>query len=166
MSKTLNYCEFRNASYRNLTVCKELLKLLQTCEAKDEKYILHKTYYLSGYIIEFCYKFALFSHLGLSKTENVYKHGDEGFQKKWTEHSFSKLQSICEENNLKFSNDIPFLGAKIQHKNVEKLIKSWDVQIRYSLNIKNNQIELNRHNLIDLIAQLEEIVNKINSKFS
>jgi len=166
MNKYLTYLEFRTGYYRNLTVCKNLLESLNNCQQRDSEYIKHKTYYLAGYIIEFCYKFALFSHLKLKKTENIYSFGNEGFKKKWKEHSFGKLQNICSEEKLLFSQDIPFFGSPIADKDVKKLIENWDVQIRYSLNLTNSKIELEKDTLRKLINELQIIADKITSKYS
>ena len=80
----LVYTDFRTASFRNLIVCKELLSILSTCESKNKQQILHKIYYLSGYIIEFCYKFALFSGLNISKFENISDFGEKEFKENFS----------------------------------------------------------------------------------
>lgn len=162
----LNYVDFRKASFRNLSVCKELLERLENCESKNKNHILHKIYYLSGYIIEFSYKYALFQHLGLSKIDNIYNFGDINFKKKWKEHDFLKLRSLCLENNLNFSTDIPYFGSRIENKEIESLINSWDVQIRYNLSLANKTIILDESQMKNFVFSIEDILNKITTKFS
>ncbi|AZA54082.1 hypothetical protein [Chryseobacterium sp. G0201] len=162
----LKYIDFRTASFRNLNVCKELLERLDNCESKNKNNILHKIYYLSGYIIEFSYKYALFHHLGLNKIDNIYNFGDDSFKKKWKDHDFSKLRLLCTDNKLNFSTDIPYFGSKIENKEIESLINSWDVQIRYNLSLANNTIMLDESRIKDFVSSIEDILNKITTKFS
>lgn len=163
----LVYTDFRTASFRNLIVCKELLSILSTCESKNKQQILHKIYYLSGYIIEFCYKFALFSGLNISKFENISDFGEKEFKEKWKHHSFSKLKNICIESKVIFSADIPYLGNNNIDKKVKYLIESWEVQIRYSLKLSKHPIaNLSQNDIINLVELCEEILNKITTKYS
>ena len=162
----LVYPDFKKASYRNLVVCKELLQILPTTEARKKTHILHKVYYLSGYIIEFCYKYALFSSLNASKYENLDNFKDDNFNKKWKHHDFIKLKNVCNDNKVSFSSDIPYIGNNIINRNVKKLIDSWDVQIRYSINLSKDVINLNQNDVKELVTLCEEILNKITTKFS
>lgn len=162
----LKYIDFRTASYRNLNVCKELIERLDVCDEKNKKSILHKIYYLSGYIIEFSYKFALFHHLGLSRNQNIYEYGDENFKKKWKDHSFSKLRNLCSEYNLNFSTDIPHFGKKLENKTSENLINSWDVQIRYNISLSKNSIILEELQVRSFVTSIEQILDFITTKFS
>ncbi|SFI86035.1 hypothetical protein [Myroides guanonis] len=165
MSKHLKYTDFRTASYRNLYVCNHLLDNFDKCNNSNKQQILHKIYYLSGYIIEFCYKYALFSQLVKYKTDNIYSIKDSGFQKKWKEHNYRKLESLCQENKIIFSKDIPFLGKKITDKNLNDLINNWDVQIRYSLNLTTSTVNLTQIEMKNLVILIEDILKKTTSKF-
>jgi hypothetical protein len=164
---SLVYIDFRSASYRNILVCKELLNLLLKCESNKKQQIIHKIYYLSGYIIEFCYKFALFHSLKLDKFENIYLYGSDEFKKKWKEHDFQKLKILCNENKVNFSSDIPYFGNSNIDKKSKSLIDSWNVQIRYSLKLSKPQISnITEEDINKFLQIIEEILNKITTKFS
>ena len=72
--KHLSYLEFRKSALRNIHVCKVLLEESQKEKVLAKKQqLLHKIFYLGGYVIEFMYKFALFSHLNLDRNACVNK---------------------------------------------------------------------------------------------
>lgn len=162
-NKVLSYLEFRKAAYRNISVCEILLK---TYDSENnnvvKKQILFKTFYLGGYVIEFLYKFSLFSHLNISVNDDVYKFRDNEFQKKWKVHNFDHLNDLCENEGLKFSTDIPYFGNNILNKNVAKLIDAWDVQIRYSLVLSKKSIILEYEDLQLYLKTIKDINKKIN----
>lgn len=165
MKKKLYYTDFRTAGIRNLTTCKYLLRTLLECDAVSQKHIQHKIYYLSGYIIEFALKFALFSHLGVSRYQNLYEYLDEDFMKKWREHDFQKLKYLCSSQGVNFSSDIPYLGHKIDQK-IENLVKSYDVQVRYSISLAKQRIELDIDILTDFHNFSDKLFKQITSKYS
>lgn len=165
--KQLSYLDFRKAALRNIHACKVLLEQSKNENVPARKQqLLHKVFYLGGYIIEFSYKFALFSHLNLQEKDNVNKFKDEVFRKKWQVHDFKALASLCENEKLKFSQDIPFLGNNILNKDIKELIEGWDVQIRYSLGLGKKTISLKEEILKDYIKIIIEINTKINDKYS
>ncbi|MET3025685.1 hypothetical protein ABXT06_03310 [Flavobacterium sp. UW10123] len=167
--KTLSYTEFRKAAIRNINVCEILLKTYETEKLVNQKQILYKTFYLGGYVIEFLYKFSLFSHLSLDSNENVYNYGDLDFQKKWKVHNFDQLNILCQNEGLTFSTDIPYFGTTSLDKKVIKLFDSWDVQIRYSLNLSKKgikQIDLEYNEITKYIETIKDINKKITSRFS
>ncbi|MDR6158076.1 hypothetical protein QF023_001592 [Chryseobacterium sp. SLBN-27] len=162
---SLVYTDFRLAGYRNLHTCKELLSILDSCDARKKKQILHNIYYLSGYIIEFCYKFALFSGLKASKFQDLGTFKDESFRKKWRDHSFERLKNICTEYKIVFSADIPYLGNNSIDKNLKELIRNWDVQMRYSIKLTKNTV-LTEEDVINFVVLCEKILTKTDSNFS
>ena len=164
--KNLTYVDFRTAAYRNLHVCQELYSRSLTSESRYKKQIFHKVYYLSGYIIEFCFKYSLFSNEKISQNQNLYEYENEDFRRKWKQHDFNKLRQLCEDRNILFSSDIPYFGSKVQDKKIEKLIKAWDVQIRYSLSLSNQHLNLLESEIKNLIDFIEIVLNKITSKYS
>ena len=166
---TFTYMDFLRASYRNLIVCKELLSIMKCCEPHKKSQILHKVYYLSGYIIEFCYKYALFSSLNASKFESIYNFKDEDFKNKWKKdgHNFDKLKNVCSEYKIIFSSDIPYFGNNKLDEGLYNLIISWNVQIRYSLKLSNNPIsKLNENDVIRFVHLCEDILKKITEKYN
>lgn len=165
-NKPISYLEFRKAAIRNIAACDILLKNYHELKPATQKHILHKIYYLGGYVVEFLYKFSLFSHLNLSHTEDVYKFKDTDFQKKWKVHDYRQLNNLCEKEGLKFSTDIPFFGNNTLNKNIATLFDGWDVQIRYSQNLCKREIELRHEDLIVFLSVIKDINNKINSTYS
>lgn len=165
--RKLSYLDFRKAALRNIHACKILLEQSknENVPAKKQQ-LLHKVFYLGGYVIEFSYKFALFSHLNLQENDNLNKFKDGVFRKKWQVHDFKALANLCEDEKLKFSQDIPFLGNNILNKNTKELIECWDVQIRYSLGLGKKTISLKEEILGDYIKIVTEINSKINDKYS
>lgn len=165
-SRPLSYIEFRKAAIRNINVCEILLKSYSIEKPVVQKQILFKTYYLGGYVLEFLYKFSLFSHLSLDYNDDVYHYRNQEFQKKWKVHNFDQLNILCQDEGLKFSTDIPYFGTSSLDKNVNKLFDAWDVQIRYSLSLSKKGIDLEYNDLVKYIEIIKEINYKINSKFS
>lgn len=170
--KMLVYPDFKEASERNLMVCKKLLELLTSVEQFNKKLeILHKVYYLGGYIIEFCYKYALFSHISiqdtnLNKTTNLNEYKEEvKFPKQWKIHKFDILENICSKHDLQFSSDIPFLG-QTNCKELNKLKMRWNTEIRYSLKLANQEIELNEKNIKLFLDKIEEMFIEVNKKYN
>ncbi len=165
-NKILSYLEFRKAAYRNLSVCEILLKMYDVENNKIVKnHILFKTFYLGGYVIEFLYKFSLFSHLNVSITQDVYDYRTSDFQKKWKVHNFDHLSNLCQDEGIRFSTDIPYFGNNIQNKNVAKLIEAWDVQIRYSLVLSRKDVILNYVDLKHYVEIIKDINKKINTQY-
>lgn len=162
-SKTISYLEFRKAAIRNITVCEILLKTYNSEKPINQRQILYKTYYLGGYVIEFLYKFSLFSHLNIGQFDDVYKFKNQEFQSKWKVHNYDQLNFLCEKEGLKFSSDIPYLGNNLPNKKVTELFDAWDVQIRYSLNLGKKNVELTYDDLNTFIETIKEINKKINS---
>lgn len=164
---SLIYTDFITASHRNLAVCKELLSILPNCDNPKKQRILHKVYYLSGYIVEFCYKYAFFHSLRVNKYENLNEFRDNEFRKKWREHSFQKLRNLCDENKIVFSSDIPYLGSNIADRKNKMLINSWDVQIRYSIKLSKSLVgNLCESEITNFVFLMEDILNKTITKFS
>lgn len=163
----LSYLEFRKACFRNLEICQILLNSYEICNKENERQsILHKVYYLGGYVIEFAIKFSLFSHLKSKiNVSNVY----EWENKDWKDHNFQKLKNIATSHNLSYSQDIPFLGNTSNlSKETLNLIQNWDVQIRYSLTLNktNKSIKLNFKELLDYFKCIEKITNQITTKYN
>lgn len=168
----LIYTDFRKASYRNLIVCQELLGVLEKCEPSRYSHIVHKIYYLGGYIIEYTYKFALFSHL-LPKENaktNIYEYRKEDdFDKKWTVHDFNTLRTLCSSCKVKFNTDVPYFGNTKISKDFRMLLTSWNVQIRYSSNLTNTEegapkLDFRKINIQEFVYALRDIVDKFYSK--
>ncbi len=163
----LNYLDFRTASYRNLNVCKQLLGILENCNELQKKEILHKVFYLGGYIVEFSYKFAFFEAFKLkqelNESDDIYTFLDDSFRKKWKTHNFDALNNLCSSYDIKFNQDIPYFGNK-QNVIFNNLVRSWDVQIRYSLAMSRQSIELNEGNIRMFVETLEKIVSHFHSK--
>ena len=165
MAKKLNFLEFRTAGFRNLNVCKELVTCLENCDSARKVNLLHKIFYLSGYVIEFSFKYILFNSLKLGKFENLYTYRDEAFRKKWQQHDFEKLRSLCTECKIHLNTDIPYLGTRIKDKELEALLKAWDVQIRYSLVLSHHAVVLEESRMRDLVRLIEEILTKVVTKY-
>ncbi len=161
-NKCISYLEFRKAAIRNISICDILLKKYDSEKSVVQKQILYKTFYLGGYVVEFLYKFSLFSHLNLSSSDDVYSYRNEDFQKKWKVHNFNQLSMLCESEGLKFSTDIPYFGNNQVNPNVKKIFEAWDVQIRYSLNLSKKSIDLEYNDLTQFLITIKDIEKKIN----
>jgi hypothetical protein len=164
-NNVISYLEFRRAAIRNISVCEILLNNYPTEKSGNQKQLLYKTFYLAGYVVEFLYKYSLFSHLNLANTECVYKYRNAEFQKKWKVHNFDQLYSLCEDEGLIFSADIPYLGHKLSDKNLTLLMDAWDVQIRYSMNLSRKKISLSYEDLSKFIKMIKIINTKVNAQY-
>jgi len=165
MPKKLTFPEFRTAGYRNLSVCRELLGSLNACPKRSKVHVLHKIFYLSGYIIEFSFKYVLFSSLRLKESQNLYDYEDDRFRKSWQQHNFDKLRTLINNKRIIISTDIPFIGIKVENKELDDLIKAWDVQIRYSLGLSNQPVLLTQQLMTELVDLTEQILNKVTTKY-
>lgn len=165
MPKKLTFPEFRTAGYRNLSVCRELLGSLKYCPERSKTHVLHKIFYLSGYIIEFSFKYVLFSELKLKESENLYTYENEAFRKSWQQHNFDRLRLLLNTKKIIISTDVPFLGIKVENKVLDELIKAWDVQIRYSLSLSQQPVVLTQKLMEELVNLTEQILNKVTTKY-
>jgi|GEM_PF-4586118 len=164
MKSKLTFPDFRTAGYRNISVCKELLDSLKDCPARNKVHILHKIFYLSGYVVEFSFKYILFSSLRLRESQNLYEYEDLAFRKRWQQHNFDKLRVLLTAKKVIISTDIPFLGNKVDNRKLDELLKAWDVQIRYSLGLSNNPVILTQQLMEELVNLTEQILNKVTTK--
>ncbi|MET3128851.1 hypothetical protein ABID42_003970 [Arcicella rosea] len=144
-----------------------MLDILENCNELQKKEILHKVFYLGGYIVEFSYKFAFFEAFKLkqelNESDDINTFLDDSFRKKWRIHNFDNLNTLCSNNGVTFNQDIPYFGNK-QNVIFNKLVKSWDVQIRYSLAMSRQYIDLNEGNIRMFVETLEKIVSHFHSR--
>jgi len=105
------------------------------------KYLLLNLYYLSGYIIECIVKYGIYDLIGYSKDKEVTKLNNKEITYK--DHiRFHKFERYTEHLNKMISSPIPLINnVEGIDKKVIQLYKKWDVEIRYSYDIKISEYQ-------------------------
>lgn len=130
------YPEFKNASRKHLVTCEVLIIRLKdiSCEYK-KKHILINIYYLSGYIFETIFKFAIFSSINYKKQEIITKLNQNGlnFDSDIKIHNLKKLKETLETKGI---------YRVVDYTKHKKLFNSWNSEIRYKENLLFSETEI------------------------
>ncbi|UPK69433.1 hypothetical protein [Chitinophaga filiformis] len=116
-------------------------------------------------MIEFSFKYILFSSLRVKETQNLYEYDDEIFRKSWQQHNFDRLRLVLDTKRIIISTDVPYIGIKVENKELDDLIKAWDVQIRYSLGLSHQPVVLTEPLMEEFVGLTEQILKRVTSKY-
>jgi hypothetical protein len=129
--KTMLFDEYKKASKRHMMSCESLLKNLELYSPQKREHILQEVYYLTGYIFECIYKYALFALIDYDPTEPVeeLKQDDLSYGKHIKTHKFSVLKG---ELDKRIPVPIPFVNSDDGiEKEIKDLYREWDPKFRY-----------------------------------
>jgi len=123
--------EYRKASKRHLQACDVLLGQLGHHSNRKKERILQETYYLTGYIFECIYKYALFALIGYDPLKNVEELNEDEIN--YRDHIMThKFKALKHELDKRISGNIPFIknedGIDISTK---RLYEKWNPNFRY-----------------------------------
>lgn len=148
------YPEYKEASLRHLNTVEFVVNSLNTAkDANEERNLLRNAYYLAGYTIECIVTYAIYNHIGYSKTIDVrslepwtYRF-NVGFYKicrnpanlRQTRRPRFTISSHRFQNNCTFFslqgiagvNKIPHFDSFIPDPTMVPLFNSWRPEVRY-----------------------------------
>jgi hypothetical protein len=129
--KTMLFDEYKKASKRHMQACESLLKNLEEYSHKKRNHILQEVYYLTGYIFECIYKYAIFTLIDYNPRKPVEKleQDDLSYRKHIRTHKFSVLRG---ELDKRIPGTIPFIkGDDGIEQEIKDLYREWDPKFRY-----------------------------------
>jgi hypothetical protein len=129
---TMFFNEYSKASKRHLQACEVLLGNLKDHSTCKKEHILQETYYLTGYIFECIYKYALFVLIGYDPQKPVEELNENRLSYKQHIKTHNLKMLTC-ELNMRISGNIPFIKHKDGIDNSTlKLYKTWNPRFRYT----------------------------------
>lgn len=129
---SMKYTQFRNAAYRHLISCKQLLKdTKDSTTRKDTKdRLCLEIYYLGGYILEAMLSYAVCSYMNISGDVYQSKPFKED-ARLFKVHDLNQKYSYALKNGCFGLRNICFFQKKHPDAIVQKLFSDWHVKYRY-----------------------------------
>ena len=149
----MDYIQFKNAAYRHLISCKQLLKDVKgATTSKDKKdRLCLEIYYLSGYILESMLSYAVCSSMNIS--------GDIYQSKPFKEdanlfkvHNLNQKYNYALQKGCNGLRNICFFQKKHPDAIIQNLFSDWHVKYRYE-----NRANLSPDVLSKFINSIEEV---------
>jgi hypothetical protein len=128
---TMFFGEYSKASKRHLQSCEVLLDHLEDQSSRKRELILQETFYLTGYIFECIYKYAIFVLIGYNPQKHVEELNENGlsYNQHIKTHNFQVL--TCELDS-RITGNIPFIKNEDGiDNNTIRLYKAWKPTFRY-----------------------------------
>jgi len=122
--------EYSEASKRHLQACEVLLAHLDAHSTQGKKRALQETFYLTGYIFECIYKYAIYMLIGYDPQKPVHKLDENGLS--YNRIKTHDLQILKDELDSRISGNIPFIKHEdgIDNSTIT-LYKKWHPNFRY-----------------------------------
>lgn len=191
------YTEYKNASERHLETCLFLLERLSKLEQKNnlnrkeiksQKHLLSNLYYLSGYMLECLYSYAMCKNQNIPREGNVKnildgaEHGTYKicftYNKKRrlnVEYSIVRPQHRMSLSELSYfqaegviSEPIPLLdnSTQLSNSNSQSLFENWTVFERYKFNHYgiSNFPEFNHQNVTTYFWEIVDVCAKMSEQ--
>ena len=178
------YTEYAKAAERHLETCTHLVHVLEeqyqkkevgstlsNRELKEKLELLSNLYYLSGYIIECVYSYALCQYIGMNLTDDVKtqlpqrgvcwsynsltrNNNTHAIYRQMHKMSGSNDLSYFTTHNVSGISAIPILGGSqnMSSPNAQILFDNWSAEVRYSI---SNQLDY--ANVFDFFRECEKI---------
>ena len=153
----MEYVQFKNAAYRHLVSCKQLLNDTKSSTMKKDikDRLCLEIYYLCGYIIETMLSYAVCSSLNVK--------GDVYQSRPFKEEArFFKVHDLNQKYNYALQKgcyglrDICFFHKKHPDAVVQNLFDDWSVKYRYE-----NRTNISPEIISKYIDSIEKIYQKI-----
>lgn len=136
------YKEYLNAARKHEYTCDVINEKIcgNDCSSSQKKSLLINLYYLSGYVIECIIKYAIYDLSGHAKDLDVKMLSKGGLT--YNVHiKYHRFERYTEQLNKFLSAPIPLINySKGIEREVLRLYKEWDVDIRYRYNLAMDQL--------------------------
>lgn len=158
----MEYKEFRNAAYRHLVSCKQMLSDVTDTQIKQDikNRLCLEIYYLSGYVLETMLSYAVCSSMNVE--------GDISKSKPFTQDSAEfKTHRLKQKYNYAINNgciglrNLCFFQVPHKNKDIQSLFDKWKVDYRYE---KKENISSDL--LVEYINTIETIYQVIIKKYT
>jgi len=196
------YLDYKEAAERHLETCFELVQAiiklenkkntgsLSSSDTKRQTHILENLYYLSGYMLECLYGYAMCKQDSYPQTDEVkdldnaspgtyklcYKSNKKPVNKQNVQYSLERPQHRMSLSELSFFDDasngyqiainqnIPLVHGNrtLSNINIQKLFENWSAYERYKFNHdKTPNLFFNSKNIIDLFWEIVDVCAKM-----
>lgn len=158
----MNYIQFRNAAYRHLVSCKQLLKDANDSTTKKDikDRLCLEIYYLGGYILETMLSYAVCSSMNINGDIYQSKPFKED-AKKFKVHNLNLKYEYALQNGCNGLRNIRFFQEKHPDAVIQNLFSDWHVKYRYE-----NRANLSPEILSKYISSIEEVYQTILKKYT
>lgn len=158
----MNYIQFRNAAYRHLVSCKQLLKDANDSTTKKDikDRLCLEIYYLGGYILEAMLSYAVCSSMNINGDIYQSKPFKED-AKKFKVHDLNQKYNYALQNGCYGLRDICFFKEKHPDAVIQNLFSDWHVKYRYE-----NRANLSPEILSKYISSIEDVYQTILKKYT
>lgn len=158
----MDYIQFRNAAYRHLISCKQLLEVAKDPKTNKDKRdrLCLEIYYLSGYILETMLSYAVCSSMNISG--DIYQ--SKPFKEEanlFKVHNLNQKYRYALHNGCNGLRNICFFQQKHPDNIVQELFSNWHVKYRYE-----NRATLSPDVLSKYISSIEVIYQTILKKYT
>lgn len=153
----MDYIQFKNAAYRHLVSCKQLLNdTKDSTTKKDTKdRLCLEIYYLSGYILEAMLSYAVCSSMNVKGDVYQSKPFKED-STKFKVHDLNQKYSYALQNGCNGLRNICFFHKKHPETVIQNLFHDWHVKYRYE-----NRANLSPEILTKYISSIEGVYQTI-----
>lgn len=155
----MEYREFRNAAYRHLVSCKQMLSdVTNTSIRQDIKNRLClEIYYISGYILETMLSYAVCSSMNVKGDINKSKPFKQD-SAEFKTHRLMQKYTYAINNGCIGLRNLCFFQIPHQNKEIQELFTKWKVDYRYEKkeNISPDLLE----EYIDSIENIYQVIIK------
>lgn len=158
----MEYKEFRNAAYRHLVSCKQMLADVTNTQIQQDvkNRLCLEIYYLSGYILETMLSYAVCSSMNVE--------GDINKSKPFTTDSAEfKTHRLMQKYNYALNNgciglrNLCFFQTPHQNSDIQKLFTNWTVEYRYK-----KRENISQDLLVEYMNSIENIYEEIFKKYT
>lgn len=153
----MDYIQFRNAAYRHLISCKQMLKEAQDSMIKKDTKdrLCLEIYYLSGYILETMLSYAVCSSMNI--TGDIYQ--SKPFKEDanlFRTHDLNQKFCYALKKGCNGLRNICFFQKKHSDALIQDLFSEWQVKYRYE-----NKANLSPEILSTYINSIEKVYQTI-----
>lgn len=153
----MDYIQFKNAAYRHLVSCKQLLNATKDSTTKKDTKdrLCLEIYYLSGYILEAMLSYAVCSSMNVKGDVYQSKPFKED-STKFKVHDLNQKYSYALQNGCYGLRNICFFQKKHPETVIQNLFHDWHVKYRYE-----NRANLSPEILTKYISSIEGVYQTI-----
>lgn len=153
----MDYIQFRNAAFRHLVSCKQMLKDANDSTAKKDTKdrLCLEIYYLSGYILETLLSYAVCSSMNING--DIYQSKPFTDDKnKFKVHDLNQKYNYALQKGCNGLRNLCFFQKKHPDAKIQNLFLEWQVKYRYE-----NRANLSPEVLSTYINSIEDVYKTI-----